>query len=131
MYRVFKGFEYCGHFVDDLESCIAGHRITAAEQQAGVEFDLDPQLIAAHRQLFGRDQITKGMGDVIGNGLERVIGALPQTGVSIFAVFYQGFGRLGGQRALFSDGHRLDAALGVIEHTDQRLGNHSVLALID
>jgi hypothetical protein len=47
------------HLVDDVERLVAGHGIAAAEQQAGIEFDLDPQLVAAHGHLVGADQVAE------------------------------------------------------------------------
>jgi hypothetical protein len=77
--RVIERFDDFRHLVDQVESQVAGHRIAAAEQQTGVEFDLDPQLVAAHGHLLGRDQITERRVDVIGDGFQRVLSASAPT----------------------------------------------------
>ena len=51
--RVLERLEDARDLVDDGERLVAGQRIGTGEQQAGIELDLDPQLVAAHGHLVG------------------------------------------------------------------------------
>jgi hypothetical protein len=120
MDRVVERLENRRDLVDDVERDVAGHGVAAAEQQAGIEFDLDPQLVAAHGHLVGADQVAERRTDVVGDAFQRVAGA-SDTGIDLIAVLDQRLGRGHGLGPFLADRDRLQGAIGVGEDTDQRL----------
>src|SRR5690606_26547604 len=74
------GCQDAGDTFDQVEGAVQRQRITAGKQQAGAQFDLDPQLVGVHPQVADAEQLAEGGVHGVGNILERILTAAAAAG---------------------------------------------------